>query len=110
MFQLQVTSGMDPILQLVEYLLEDGAGADTVKEAGRLPGLALFGITVSFYVAGGADNILMGLYGVGLAAVVAMLSSREPQRMLVAYLVVGRRVSTYVSLGRTAHSLACRSA
>jgi K(+)-stimulated pyrophosphate-energized sodium pump len=32
------------------------------------------GIVVSFYVAGGATNILMGLYGVGLAAV-SMLST-----------------------------------
>jgi K(+)-stimulated pyrophosphate-energized sodium pump len=34
----------------------------------------LLGIVISFYVAGGASNILMGLYGVGLAAV-AMLST-----------------------------------
>jgi K(+)-stimulated pyrophosphate-energized sodium pump len=34
----------------------------------------LIGIVISFYVAGGAANILMGLYGVGLAAV-AMLST-----------------------------------
>lgn len=34
----------------------------------------LFGIVISYYVAGGASNILMGLYGVGLAAV-AMLST-----------------------------------
>ena len=34
----------------------------------------LFGIVISFYVAGGVTNILMGLYGVGLAAV-SMLST-----------------------------------
>lgn len=34
----------------------------------------LVGIVISYYVAGGASNILMGLYGVGLAAV-AMLST-----------------------------------
>jgi K(+)-stimulated pyrophosphate-energized sodium pump len=34
----------------------------------------LIGIVISFYAAGGADNTLMGLYGVGLAAV-SMLST-----------------------------------
>ncbi len=43
--------------------------------SGGLPvASVVFGIVVSFYVAGGAQNILMGLYGVGLAAV-AMLST-----------------------------------
>lgn len=43
--------------------------------SGGLPVAAVvFGIVVSFYVAGGAVNILMGLYGVGLAAV-SMLST-----------------------------------
>ncbi len=43
--------------------------------SGGLPVAAVvFGIVVSFYAAGGAQNILMGLYGVGLAAV-AMLST-----------------------------------
>ena len=36
--------------------------------------VVLIGIVVSFYVAGGAGSILMGLYGVGLAAV-SMLST-----------------------------------
>jgi K(+)-stimulated pyrophosphate-energized sodium pump len=45
------------------------------KRSTGLPVVAiLFGIVVSFYVAGGADDILMGLYGVGLAAV-SMLST-----------------------------------
>ncbi|MCK6540237.1 MAG: sodium-translocating pyrophosphatase [Anaerolineales bacterium] len=45
------------------------------KRSSGLPVVAvLIGIVVSFYVAGGADNILMGLYGVGLAAV-SMLST-----------------------------------
>jgi K(+)-stimulated pyrophosphate-energized sodium pump len=43
--------------------------------SGGLPVAAVvFGIVVSFYTAGGATNILMGLYGVGLAAV-SMLST-----------------------------------
>lgn len=43
--------------------------------SGGLPVAAVvFGIVMSFYVAGGAENILMGLFGVGLAAV-AMLST-----------------------------------
>jgi K(+)-stimulated pyrophosphate-energized sodium pump len=45
------------------------------KRSSGLPVVViLFGIVISFYVAGGADNILMGLYGVGLAAV-SMLST-----------------------------------
>ncbi|HRK90316.1 MAG TPA: sodium-translocating pyrophosphatase, partial [Anaerolineales bacterium] len=36
--------------------------------------VVLIGIVVSFYVSGGAESILMGLYGVGLAAV-SMLST-----------------------------------
>jgi K(+)-stimulated pyrophosphate-energized sodium pump len=36
--------------------------------------VVLFGIVVSYYVAGGAANTLMGLYGVGMAAV-SMLST-----------------------------------
>jgi K(+)-stimulated pyrophosphate-energized sodium pump len=44
-------------------------------ESGGLPvAMVVFGITFSFYAAGGVDNILMGLYGVGLAAV-SMLST-----------------------------------
>ncbi len=44
-------------------------------ESGGLPVAAVvLGITVSFYAAGGAGNILLGLYGVGLAAV-SMLST-----------------------------------
>jgi K(+)-stimulated pyrophosphate-energized sodium pump len=44
-------------------------------ESGAVPVLAVvLGIGVSFYVVGGATNILMGLYGVGLAAV-SMLST-----------------------------------
>jgi K(+)-stimulated pyrophosphate-energized sodium pump len=43
--------------------------------SGGLPVAAVVaGIVVSFYVAGGATNVLMGLYGVGLAAV-SMLST-----------------------------------
>lgn len=45
------------------------------KRSSGLPVVTvLVGIVVSFYVAGGANNILMGLYGVGLAAV-SMLST-----------------------------------
>jgi K(+)-stimulated pyrophosphate-energized sodium pump len=45
------------------------------KRSSGLPVVAiLIGIVVSFYGAGGADDILMGLYGVGLAAV-SMLST-----------------------------------
>jgi K(+)-stimulated pyrophosphate-energized sodium pump len=44
-------------------------------ESGGLPVAAVvIGITVSYYVAGGVTNIIMGLYGVGLAAV-SMLST-----------------------------------
>lgn len=44
-------------------------------ESGGLPVAAVVvGITVSFYAAGGSGNLLMGLYGVGLAAV-SMLST-----------------------------------
>ncbi len=44
-------------------------------ESGGFPVLAvIFGIAVSFYVIGGSNNILMGLYGVGIAAV-GMLST-----------------------------------
>ncbi len=45
------------------------------KRSSSLPVVAiLFGIVVSYYAAGGMDNILMGLYGVGLVAV-SMLST-----------------------------------
>ena len=44
-------------------------------ESGGVPVAAVvIGITISFYAAGGVANILMGLYGVGLAAV-SMLST-----------------------------------
>lgn len=44
-------------------------------ESGAIPVLAIVGgISVSYYVVGGAGNILMGLYGVGIAAV-GMLST-----------------------------------
>jgi K(+)-stimulated pyrophosphate-energized sodium pump len=44
-------------------------------ESGGLPVAAVaIGIAISFYATGGATNILMGLYGVGIAAV-AMLST-----------------------------------
>lgn len=44
-------------------------------ESGGLPVAAVvIGITISYYAAGGVSNILMGLYGVGLAAV-SMLST-----------------------------------
>lgn len=44
-------------------------------ESGGLPVVAVVvGIAVSFYTSGGAENILMGLYGVGIAAV-GMLST-----------------------------------
>lgn len=44
-------------------------------ESGGLPvASVVLGITVSFYAAGGSSNILLGLYGVGLAAV-SMLST-----------------------------------
>jgi K(+)-stimulated pyrophosphate-energized sodium pump len=44
-------------------------------ESSALPVAAIVvGITVSYYVAGGVGNIIMGLYGVGLAAV-SMLST-----------------------------------
>jgi K(+)-stimulated pyrophosphate-energized sodium pump len=51
------------------------AGLALGKRSSGLPVVAvLFGIVISFYVAGGVNNILMGLYGVGLAAV-SMLST-----------------------------------
>ncbi|HSL29447.1 MAG TPA: sodium-translocating pyrophosphatase [Anaerolineales bacterium] len=51
------------------------AGLALGKRSSALPVVAILcGIVVSFYVAGGADNILLGLYGVGLAAV-SMLST-----------------------------------
>ncbi len=44
-------------------------------ESNALPVIAVAaGIAVSFYVSGGVENVLMGLYGVGIAAV-AMLST-----------------------------------
>ena len=44
-------------------------------ESGAIPVIAIVvGIAVSFYVVGGMSNILMGLYGVGIAAV-GMLST-----------------------------------
>jgi K(+)-stimulated pyrophosphate-energized sodium pump len=44
-------------------------------ESGAIPVLAIVaGITLSYYVVGGSTNILMGLYGVGIAAV-GMLST-----------------------------------
>ncbi len=44
-------------------------------ESNGIPVVAIvFGIAVSFYVVGGGSNILMGLYGVGIAAV-GMLST-----------------------------------
>lgn len=44
-------------------------------ESGAVPVAAIVvGIAISFYAGGGAENILMGLYGVGIAAV-AMLST-----------------------------------
>ncbi len=44
-------------------------------ESGAIPVLGIIaGITLSFYATGGNDNILMGLYGVGIAAV-GMLST-----------------------------------
>jgi K(+)-stimulated pyrophosphate-energized sodium pump len=44
-------------------------------ESGAVPVLAIVsGISISYYVVGGAGNILMGLYGVGIAAV-GMLST-----------------------------------
>jgi K(+)-stimulated pyrophosphate-energized sodium pump len=44
-------------------------------ESGGLPVAAVVvGIAVSYYVSGGVENVLMGLYGVGIAAV-AMLST-----------------------------------
>jgi K(+)-stimulated pyrophosphate-energized sodium pump len=44
-------------------------------ESGALPVAAIAaGITFSFYISGGTENLLMGLYGVGLAAV-SMLST-----------------------------------
>jgi K(+)-stimulated pyrophosphate-energized sodium pump len=45
-----------------------------MRSSGAPVVVILFGIVVSFYVAGGAVSILMGLYGVGLAAV-SMLST-----------------------------------
>jgi K(+)-stimulated pyrophosphate-energized sodium pump len=44
-------------------------------ESGGVPVAAIvIGITISFYTAGGVSNLIMGLYGVGLAAV-SMLST-----------------------------------
>jgi K(+)-stimulated pyrophosphate-energized sodium pump len=44
-------------------------------ESGAIPVLAIVtGISVSYYIVGGASNIIMGLYGVGIAAV-GMLST-----------------------------------
>ncbi len=44
-------------------------------ESGGIPVFAVVaGITISFYVGGGPDNLLMGLFGVGIAAV-SMLST-----------------------------------
>ncbi|MBK8988570.1 MAG: sodium-translocating pyrophosphatase [Chloroflexi bacterium] len=44
-------------------------------ESNGIPVIAIvFGIAVSFYIVGGSSNILMGLYGVGIAAV-GMLST-----------------------------------
>jgi K(+)-stimulated pyrophosphate-energized sodium pump len=44
-------------------------------ESGGIPVLAVItGITVSYYAAGGPENLLMGLYGIGIAAV-SMLST-----------------------------------
>jgi K(+)-stimulated pyrophosphate-energized sodium pump len=45
-----------------------------MRSSGMPVVVVLFGIVISFYVSGGAGNILMGLYGVGLAAV-SMLST-----------------------------------
>lgn len=45
-----------------------------MRSSGMPVVVVLIGIVVSFYAAGGAANILMGLYGVGLAAV-SMLST-----------------------------------
>lgn len=45
-----------------------------MRSGGGPVAAVLVGIVVSFYVAGGASNMLMGLYGVGLAAV-SMLST-----------------------------------
>ncbi len=51
------------------------SGLAVGMESTGIPVLAIVvGIIVSFYVPGGAENTLMGLYGVGLAAV-AMLST-----------------------------------
>lgn len=44
-------------------------------ESGGVPVAAVvLGITISFYASGGSENVLLGLYGIGLAAV-AMLST-----------------------------------
>jgi K(+)-stimulated pyrophosphate-energized sodium pump len=45
-----------------------------MRSSGAPMVVVLIGIVISFYVAGGATSILMGLYGVGLAAV-SMLST-----------------------------------
>jgi K(+)-stimulated pyrophosphate-energized sodium pump len=45
-----------------------------MRSSGAPVVVIVFGIVVSFYVAGGAANTLMGLYGVGMAAV-SMLST-----------------------------------
>jgi K(+)-stimulated pyrophosphate-energized sodium pump len=50
-------------------------GLSVGMESGAIPVLAIVsGIALSFYISGGASNILMGLYGVGIAAV-GMLST-----------------------------------
>ncbi len=50
-------------------------GVAVGMESNGIPVVAIIaGIAVSFYVVGGANNILMGLYGVGIAAV-GMLST-----------------------------------
>ncbi|MCB8982467.1 MAG: sodium-translocating pyrophosphatase [Ardenticatenaceae bacterium] len=50
-------------------------GVAVGMESNGIPVVAIiFGIAVSFYIVGGASNILMGLYGVGIAAV-GMLST-----------------------------------
>ena len=67
-----------------QYIVEQGqSGPATVIIQGLAVGMQstaipvitiAIGITIAYYFSGGADNTLMGLYGVGLAAV-AMLST-----------------------------------
>lgn len=45
-----------------------------MRSGGMPVAVVVFGIVISYYVAGGAENSLMGLFGVGLAAV-SMLST-----------------------------------